>query len=328
MQKKICCILLICLINSFLISGCIESNTADLLYVDDDFNQTTQGWNKDHFASIQKAINVARTNCTIYVNEGIYQENIVIDQPSYVRIIGSNSNETIISGNKNGQHGLFIDEQAQVNISGFTIMDCNPGNELKGTTAGMYVTSKHNSFHSLILKNNSNGIYTLDSSANQIYDNAFVNNYYGILLYTYSTNTSIHHNLFLSNNIGCRVKGSNQNLIYQNLFSANRGGTYVCCVSNDNQFYLNTYSNNSDFHAQDWCLNTWNTTDKGNYWSDFYLVKPGAVDQDDDGIIDVPYNISRGYQPEEYPNKDYFPLVNRPLIKNSFTSKYDISMVN
>lgn len=327
-MQKIHCILLTCLIISLLISGCIETNFSDLLYVDDDFDKFTQGWNKDHFSSIQNAIDHANSNCTIYVNEGIYQENIVIDQPSYVRIIGSNPNETIISGNKNGQHGLFIDEQAQVNISGFMIMDCNQGPELTGTTAGLYVTSNHNSFHSLILKNNSNGIYTLDSSWNQIYDNAFVNNYYGILLYTYSTNNSIHHNLFLSNNIGCRVKGSNQNILYQNLFSENRGGTYVCCVSNDNQFYLNIYSNNSDFHAQDWCLNTWNATGYGNYWSDFYQLTPGAVDQNNDGIVDMPFTISRGYQPEEYPNKDYFPLVNRPLIKNSFTSQYDTSMQN
>jgi len=327
-MQKIHCILLTCLISSILLSGCVENNTFNSFYVDDDFNSSTQRWNKDHFSSIQDAIDHAKTNCTIYVNEGIYQENIVIDQPTYVRILGSNPNETIISGNGNGQHGFFIDEQVQLNISGFTIMDCNPGNELKGTTAGMYVTSRNNSIHTIIFKNNSNGIYTLDSSCNQIYDNAFVNNYYGILLYTYSTNNSIHHNLFLSNNIGCRVKGSNQNILYQNLFSANNGGTYMCCVSNDNQFYLNTYSNNSDFHAQDWCLNTWNATNLGNYWSDFYQLTSGAVDQNNDGIVDVPYNISRGYQPEEYPNKDYLPLVNRPLIKNSFTSKYDTNMEN
>jgi len=33
------------------------------------------------------------------------------------------------------------------------------------------------------------------------------------------------------------------------------------------------------------------------------------------GIVDEPYNISGGYQPEEYSNNDYFPLRNKPIIK-------------
>ena len=85
--------------------------------------------------------------------------------------------------------------------------------------------------------------------------------------------------------------------------------------STNNVFYGNVFRQNYEFHAQDWCLNIWNSSLNGNYWDDFYLDDQWAIESDYDDIVDEPYNISRGYQPEEYPNKDYFPLRIKPVIK-------------
>ncbi|MCD6468866.1 MAG: PKD domain-containing protein, partial [Thermoplasmata archaeon] len=60
----------------------------------------------------------------------------------------------------------------------------------------------------------------------------------------------------------------------------------------DNTVNVNDYSLNNWYNA---------TLHEGNYWSDFDEASEGAYDNDSDGIVDSPYNISGGSNQDLYP---------------------------
>jgi parallel beta-helix repeat protein len=66
------------------LGSCIGGLCQDPVYVDDDFGCSTPGWNVDHFATIQTAIDRLCDGGTVYVAAGIYEELIVIDRPMSV----------------------------------------------------------------------------------------------------------------------------------------------------------------------------------------------------------------------------------------------------
>jgi len=66
------------------------------IYVDDDFDETTPGWQDTHFNSIQPAINHLNSG-TIYVKNGIYQEHLIINKS--ITLVGEDIEHTILSGN-------------------------------------------------------------------------------------------------------------------------------------------------------------------------------------------------------------------------------------
>ncbi len=68
------------------------------IFVDDDFDSSTPGWDIDHFNKIQSGIESAENNDKIYVYEGKYLENLVINKT--VTLIGENKENTIIDGRK------------------------------------------------------------------------------------------------------------------------------------------------------------------------------------------------------------------------------------
>ena len=49
-----------------------------VVYVDDNFDSSTPGWNTDHFASIQAAIDAVAAGGTVNVEEGTYTEQLTI----------------------------------------------------------------------------------------------------------------------------------------------------------------------------------------------------------------------------------------------------------
>ena len=64
------------------------------LWVDDDFNSSTPGWNITHFDNIQDGIDAVAENGTVYVYNGTYYENLVVNKT--ICLIGENKNHTII----------------------------------------------------------------------------------------------------------------------------------------------------------------------------------------------------------------------------------------
>jgi parallel beta-helix repeat protein len=319
-MKRITLIIIFCVIGLLMvwIGGCIQKDRPLICYIDDDYDYNTPGWNYDHFNSIQDAIIAVDTPAQIMIFSGVYHETIMISAPGWYQITGENATNTIIQGDQSRNNVITIGENVHINLSGCTIKDSNRNGKITCYDAGLRLLSDNNTITGNIFMNNSCGIYMEYAVENNISDNLFYSNYYGMLLYTGSNNNSIMHNVLKNNQIGCKLKGSLRNILHNNLFGNNTGGVSLCCLSTENLFYENIFKKNSEFHALDWSLNTWNTSTSGNFWDTFYRDDQGAYDMDLNGIIDSAYNISRGYQPLEYPNKDYKPLRMEPVIRNSF----------
>lgn len=298
-------------------SGCVdpsdgvEDNHLNYdLFVKYSYTAKTKGWNNTHFNSISEAIEKANNYSKIYVYNGTYKENIIIQKP--IDLIGENANATIIDAGQIDDV-ILINENGSVNISGFTLRNSSIGS-YPHDQAGIDVrTSNNRIFHNIIEKNNC-GIHARHAKNNNISHNLFINNLqYGIYFYTTSDWGNITHNVFRNNTVGCRVKTSTFCTIRNNLFYENSDkGLYVCCGSNFNIIFNNAFINNT-VNANDQYNNIWNSSDTGNYWYDFITNDQfDKIDDNKDGIFDISYDIPSV-------NKvDFYPLVRLPEIKNVF----------
>jgi parallel beta-helix repeat protein len=116
------------------------------------------------FNTIQDAINTANSGDTIFVNPGIYLENIVIDKP--INLIGYDKSNTTIDGK--GNITLIISNDT-VTIQGFTVTNCSHGIMLN--------TTSDTTINDNIFINAKYGIYADDKSMNNtIYNNNFKDN--------------------------------------------------------------------------------------------------------------------------------------------------------
>jgi parallel beta-helix repeat protein len=156
-----------------------------------------------------------------------------------------------------------------------------------------------------IYSNSLYGVYLNYASGNQISsNNVSSNRNYGIWLLSASNNNMIFKNIISENVKGIRIKGGDSNIVYENIFSNNSEiGLWPCCGSYDNYFFKNSfYSNNQ--HAEDYYPNQWYYQNIGNFWEDYKDKYPDAVDNNEDGIWDTPYEIDGEI------NFDLYPLVN------------------
>jgi len=303
-------------LNSF-ISGCLEINKIaelDVIYVD------CEG--KADYTYIQNAIDNASDEDTIFVYNGVYQENIVVKES--INIKGEDKNKTIIDGGNNGDV-LHISAD-WVNISGFTIQNSGERVNFKGegqdSDAGIDIRSNNNTiFNNEIISNNGCAIFVSECESNKIMNNNIFNNQYGvytlkgcrnnisgnnisfnklrgIYLYTGSDENVIYSNIISNNDYGIQIKGAKYNEIYGNDFINNQRGLYFCCGSNYNMAFYNLFADNNIWNAEDGYDNQWNNMSIGNYWDDYT-----GIDADNDGIGDTPYNISDGN------SQDYYPLI-------------------
>ena len=129
-----------------------------------------------------------------------------------------------------------------------------------------------------------------DCANNLIKNCCLYGNYYGI--YLTGENVMGEQSYALNNTIrGCNISNNFYGLHQDNL-------------ANDNSIYHNNFINNT-IQAYDMGNNTWDNgyPSGGNYWSDFDEPSEGAYDNNSDGIVDSPYNISGGS------NQDLYPLM-------------------
>lgn len=254
------------------------------------------------YATIQEAINHAKSGNRIFVRSGTYNENIIIKKS--IIIIGENKETTIIKGD--GTEDVVMIKSGYIDMSGFTIKNGKNGITLNASSGN---TIQNNN----IFDNSINGINMFRAYGNFIKDNTIEKNMNtGIYVFS-SFGNRIQENNIKSNekNNILIEKASRKNVIVNNDIQNSEYGLKINDGAENNLIHLNAFIEN-DNNAYDSSMNTWDDTCRGNFWDDYT-----GIDSNSDSIGDTPYFIDGGI------NKDNYPLMNQ-LIKETINDlEYD-----
>ncbi len=261
----------------------ISAGKAKTIFVNDDGNAD--------YIKIQEALDNASNKDTIFVYNGVYKENIKINKS--INLLGENKDNTFIDGNK--LDDVVIINHDDVYISGFKIINSDNINGI-----GIRVNSNSNKIVDNNIIENSVGIKITGVSKNFVKGNKISKNKNGIVVFSAQKDNIITGNFIENNdNDGIYLYRSDNNSINDNHIIGNKYNGINVLGSLFNTIYHNNFINNG-LNANDIWNNNWynNTTKEGNYWDDY-----SGVDVDNDGLGDVPYNISNGI------NQDIYPLI-------------------
>jgi len=123
----------------------------------------------DDYPNIQEAINHANEGDTIFVRNGTYYENVVVNKS--ISLIGENRSTTIIDGNGTGT--VITISASNVMVSQFTIQN----SALTAHGVGIFF-SNHNMLINNTIRDNYEGIYLYETSNNTLRNNNMTGNKY------------------------------------------------------------------------------------------------------------------------------------------------------
>jgi len=238
------------------------------------------------YQNITDAVEHALDGHTVFVYNGTYCENIVVDKS--VSLVGEDRDLTTIDGSGTGT--VISITADNVNIKGFTIRGSGTLQYDSGIFAQQFGGNEIS--HNRIINNN-DGIHFELSSGNVISDNIISsNNNDGIFLCLSSDLVS--RNTITNNDDGIDLFMSSDNVISDNIISSNNNGIRIDSTRGDNVVYHNNFNNINQVKSES--TNFWDYDGEGNYWSDY-----NGTDDDQDGIGETPYIINEN-------NKDNYPL--------------------
>ncbi|MBC7081354.1 MAG: right-handed parallel beta-helix repeat-containing protein [Thermoplasmatales archaeon] len=158
----------------FMLLNYNKASDFSVVYVNDDFDENTGGWNITCFNSIQGAINKVAENGTVFVYNGNYSENLSVNKN--LKIFGENREKTFVNGKISIYGQVEVRNISSKGIEIFSsfnkIIDCNifGGN-------GIYISnSTNNTIYRCIISNNNFGVYINSSYSNSIRRNNIINN--------------------------------------------------------------------------------------------------------------------------------------------------------
>ncbi len=229
-------------------------------------------WNSTaHLGVIQDAVDAASPGDTIYVWDGHYYEDVIVNKT--VTIIGNTTIDAMsYSYGKNTSLGYdefgFWVEADNVNISGFHMWCAG------GDASGIHLNNTQycNISGNMISGDPSDGICIENSSHNMIYNNIISQNGEGIWLINGSNNT-ISNNYIDDNFIGIwMTNGSGYNTINMNNISYNNG--YGIVYEPQPYDYStpcwNTITYNNISYNEMWGIMMGNTSNETIMHNDFY----------------------------------------------------------
>lgn len=197
------------------------------------------------FMSIQAAIDAADHGDTVFVFNGTYTENLVVNKR--INLTGMNRDNTTIDGG--GDFNVVVIEVGWVNITGFTIT--NSGDmDFSGTFAGLRILSSDNTvYNNNISSNNGIGINIIFSDRNNISNNTvYSNGFSGLSLWDSQLNNITHNDVsFNSGDEAIVLRSSSNNNTIINNTANNNGYGISLSDSNDNTIAENKLSFNTLF---------------------------------------------------------------------------------
>jgi parallel beta-helix repeat protein len=270
----------------------IEGLAADplQLVVDDD--------GPADFSRIQDAIDEAQLGDTIYVQTGIYYENLLVSKS--VSIFGENKSTTIIDGSNAGTVVLIMSNETVV--KGFTI---------RNGENGVSVSESSNCLveDNIVIDNTERGIL-ISRSENCVVRN---NNVYGSRA-GYGVNVNASNHVLVENNgatsnfwDGIGLLNSANCILRGNTISHNEVFGIWIDSSINNMIYQNNLFNNTFQASCNTQSNFWDNGTWGNYWADYEGVdEMNGLYQNasgSDGLGDIPYVVDK-----ETKQQDNYPL--------------------
>jgi len=319
-----------------------------IVWVDDDFTSSTSGWQYDHFDNIQDGIDAIAEGGTVYVYDGLYYENIVINKS--LNLIGQNRDNTIIDGGEiddvvyidanwvnmsnfivrnsnitNYDIGILVFGKSNCHIKNCTVFNNNAGIKLSSSNSniiencicydnqgyGIQIgSSDFNTIINCLNYNNNYGISITFSEYNTISNTTCRNNNdRGISLASSSNNNNIK-NCYLGYNdySGIRFFESSYNTVTNCTIQNNNHGVRTASSDNNIIYHNNFISNN--INAEDSNNNIWDNgyPSGGNYWDDYT-----GVDNYNGINQDIPGGDGIGDTPYNIPggsNQDLYPSIN------------------
>jgi parallel beta-helix repeat protein len=200
------------------------------------------------FISIQDAIDNASAGDTVFVYQGSYNENIMINKSLNMK--GENRDNTWIKGDDTGD--VVVVSADWVNITGFTITKGGSSFE----NAGLKLIDNKNCkiYENCISNNGYYGIYLYNSSWNEILNNSAYNNYWDCINLKYSRGNNIVDNtLYSTEGIGIMAYYSDETSIQSNTAWDHWGSIYLL-RSNQSSVINNSVSNGIYGIRGDFCL--------------------------------------------------------------------------
>ncbi len=201
--------------------------SAPTIYVDDDYAVE----DPTHKKTIQSAVDNASAGDTVFVYNGTYFENVVVNKT--INLTGISKDNTTIDGG--GGLNVVRITANWVNVSGFTII--NGSN-------GILLSSSNNSCIDNNISYCDDGIWAEASSNNKIITNTFYFNGYSGIYLEYSNYTIITGNIFINNSYEGILLDKSENTSIENNYFANSLEGIVSFGSDHNDIINNTFLNN------------------------------------------------------------------------------------
>jgi parallel beta-helix repeat protein len=221
----------------------LGNKKTKVIYVDSDFyypKKQSDGSRALPYTTIQQGVDAASPGYTVFVFNGIYYENVVVNKT--ISLVGEDKYSTIIQGSGFVGYDLYI-TMDWVNISGFTFKGKYSEGSWYGV--GLYYSNHCTISGNIALDHYSFGIELDHSDYNNITSNNVSDNTETGIILRYSSYNTISDNKVTGNNDWgiCLSWGSNYNTITNNNLNANQWSNVRMFDSNNNLVLDNNASN-------------------------------------------------------------------------------------
>ncbi len=227
------------------VSGLVDydpwmGKTLIVKYVDDDAPEGGNGSEEAPYRKIQDGVDTVQEGGIVYVLNGTYRENLVVNKTLY--LMGNGSANTII--NAKGFGNVVELRADQVNMSGFWCTGSGNGPD----NAGILIVSNSNDLSDIISnKNGGNGMRILKGERNRFRDSVFsFNSESGVFIDSTCQNDFKRVDSVSNGASGFHLTSSTDNRITWGNCSGNTNGFTFDSSSDDNTILFCEISSNAD----------------------------------------------------------------------------------